>query len=68
MWVEAKIEGNHHRAALDKVPWSLSKVRKRITKHIVWMVFALLTGCGFIGYFMPARDLYVDIFSLNSGF
>ena len=69
MWVEAKVEGNHHhRAALDKAPWSLSKVRKRVTKHAVWMVFALLTGCGFIGYFMPARELYVDIFSASSGF
>ncbi|AZG71334.1 cytochrome c oxidase accessory protein CcoG [Shewanella livingstonensis] len=69
MWVEAKVEGNHHhRAALDKAPWSLSKVRKRVTKHAVWIVFALLTGCGFIGYFMPARELYVDIFSMSSGF
>lgn len=69
MWVEAKVEGNHHhRAALDKAPWSLSKVRKRVTKHVVWIFIALLTGCGFIGYFMPARELYIDIFTASSGF
>ncbi|MGI2175624.1 cytochrome c oxidase accessory protein CcoG [Shewanella ulleungensis] len=69
MWVEAKVEGNHHhRAALDRAPWSLSKLRKRVTKHVLWMVFALLTGCGFISYFMPARELYIDIFSASSGF
>ena len=69
MWIEAKIEGNHHhRAALDKAPWSLSKFRKRLTKHALWIVFALLTGCGFISYFMPARELYIDIFTASSGF
>ncbi|MCT8988410.1 cytochrome c oxidase accessory protein CcoG [Shewanella phaeophyticola] len=69
MWIEAKIEGNHHhRAALDKAPWSISKLRKRLTKHTLWIVFALLTGCGFISYFMPARELYIDIFSASSGF
>lgn len=69
MWVEAKVEGNHHhRTALDNAPWSLSKLRKRVTKHLVWMLLALLTGCGFIGYFMPARELYIDIFTLSSGF
>ncbi|GGQ05129.1 cytochrome c oxidase accessory protein CcoG [Shewanella litoralis] len=69
MWIEAKVEGNHHhRAALDKAPWSLSKLRKRFTKHALWIVFALLTGCGFISYFMPARELYIDIFSASSGF
>ncbi|GGP54728.1 cytochrome c oxidase accessory protein CcoG [Shewanella algicola] len=69
MWIEANIEGNHHhRAALDKAPWSISKLRKRLTKHALWIVFALLTGCGFISYFMPARELYMDIFTASSGF
>ncbi|ARD20435.1 cytochrome c oxidase accessory protein CcoG [Shewanella japonica] len=69
MWVEAKVEGNHHhRAALDKAPMSVNKVTKRVAKHTVWALMALVTGCGFMAYFMPARALYVDIFSFSSGF
>ena len=69
MWIEAKIEGNHHhRLALDNAPISISKIRKRVTKQTAWAVIALVTGCGFMGYFMPARDLYIDIFTFSSGF
>ncbi len=69
MWVEAKVEGNHHhRTALDNAPLSMSKIGKRVSKHTAWAVIALLTGCGFMGYFMPARELYLDIFSFSSGF
>jgi polyferredoxin len=69
MWIEAKVEGNHHhRAALDKAPLSASKIRKRMTKHSLWAIVALVTGCGFMGYFMPAKDLYIDIFTFSSGF
>lgn len=69
MWVEAKIEGNHHhRTALDNAPLSASKVGKRLSKHTAWAFIALVTGCGFMGYFMPARDLYIDIFTFSSGF
>ncbi|MFS1425503.1 cytochrome c oxidase accessory protein CcoG [Shewanella sp. 10N.286.48.B5] len=69
MWLEAKVEGNHHhRSALDKAPLSIAKIRKRFIKHSLWMLTALVTGCGFMGYFMPARALYIDIFTLSSGF
>ncbi|MCL1067319.1 cytochrome c oxidase accessory protein CcoG [Shewanella olleyana] len=69
MWIEAKVEGNHHhRTALDKAPLSVSKVSKRVSKHSAWAVMALITGCGFMAYFMPARSLYIDIFSFSSGF
>ncbi|MCE9685428.1 cytochrome c oxidase accessory protein CcoG [Shewanella sp. AS16] len=68
-WVENRIEGNsNNRKALDKAPWSLTKFRKRLAKHGLWGLMALLTGCGFIGYFIPARELYVDIFSFSAGF
>ncbi|WP_153916728.1 cytochrome c oxidase accessory protein CcoG [Shewanella sp. TC10] len=69
MWIEAKVEGNHHhRTALDKAPLSVRKVSKRVSKHSAWAVMALITGCGFMAYFMPARDLYIDIFTFSSGF
>ena len=69
VWVETQIEGNSNkRAALDKAPWSRDKFIKRALKHSTWAAIALLTGCGFIAYFVPARELYVDIFSLSASF
>ncbi|MEZ9593172.1 cytochrome c oxidase accessory protein CcoG [Shewanella sp. 10N.261.52.F9] len=69
MWIETRIEGNRNkRYALDKAPWSTDKLKKRALKHSAWGAVALLTGCGFIAYFVPARELYVDIFSFGASF
>lgn len=69
VWIETYIEGSQQqRSALDKAPMSLQKARKRICKHLAWGVIALLTGCGFIAYFIPARELYVDILTFEASF
>ncbi|WP_119977734.1 cytochrome c oxidase accessory protein CcoG [Shewanella algidipiscicola] len=69
VWVEKQIEGNSNkRYALDKAPWSLNKLTKRVSKHLIWGLMALLTGCGFIAYFVPASSLYPQIFTLNGSF
>ncbi|MCL1146396.1 cytochrome c oxidase accessory protein CcoG [Shewanella marinintestina] len=69
VWIETRIEGNRNkRYALDKAPWSTDKLKKRALKHSAWGAVALLTGCGFIAYFVPARELYVDIFSFGASF
>ncbi|MCG9731170.1 cytochrome c oxidase accessory protein CcoG [Shewanella sp. Isolate13] len=69
VWIETQIEGNSNkRVALDKAPWSGEKLKKRLLKHSAWGVIALLTGCGFIAYFIPARELYIDIFTFNASF
>lgn len=69
VWVEEKIEGSSNkRHALDKAPWSQKKLLKRTSKHLLWSVIALLTGCGFIAYFVPATELYVDVFSFSTSF
>lgn len=69
VWLESQIEGNSNkRKLLDKAPWSASKLSKRTLKHSLWGLAALITGCGFISYFIPARELYLDIFTGNAGF
>ena len=69
VWIETRIEGNRNkRYALDKAPWSSDKLKKRALKHSAWGAVALLTGCGFIAYFVPARELYIDIFSFGASF
>ncbi|WP_394147306.1 cytochrome c oxidase accessory protein CcoG [Shewanella atlantica] len=68
-WIENRVEGNRtKRLALDNAPWSSDKLFKRLTKHLIWGLTALITGCAFIAYFIPARELYLDIFSLNASF
>ncbi|MCL1059567.1 cytochrome c oxidase accessory protein CcoG [Shewanella gelidimarina] len=69
VWVEEQIEGSRNkRIALDKAPMSLNKILKRTSKHLAWGAIALLTGCGFIAYFIPARALYLDIFTFDASF
>lgn len=69
VWVENKIEGNHNkRRSLDKAPWNKDKIVKRVSKHFIWGVIAIFTGCGFIAYFVPAQTLYPQILSFNASF
>lgn len=69
VWVENKIEGNRNkRRTLDKAPWNKNKIIKRVSKHLIWGMIALFTGCGFIAYFVPAQTLYPQIFSANASF
>ena len=66
MWVEEKVEGNHRqRKRLDEAPLSTRKVRLKLTKHIIWLLIAVVTGATFVSYFYPARELWQDMFSLE---
>ena len=65
-WIEQKFEGTRNqRIKLDKQPWSLTKARKKITKHIAWLGFAFLTGFTFIGYFAPIRELSLSLLTFE---
>lgn len=69
VWVETRLEGSRNqRITLDKAPWSFNKFYKRAGKHLLWGVIALLTGCSFIAYFIPARTLYPEILTFNASF
>ncbi|WP_217874401.1 cytochrome c oxidase accessory protein CcoG [Pseudoalteromonas shioyasakiensis] len=65
-WVEHKVEGNRNqRIKLDKADWSVSKWQKKITKHAAWLVISLLTSMSFMAYFIPAKSLYMSLFTLE---
>lgn len=65
-WVEQRIEGTRNqRIKLDKSPWSTLKWRKKITKHAAWLVISLLTATSFMAYFIPAKSLYLEMFTLQ---
>lgn len=66
MWLEQKTEGSRNqRVRLDKAPWSLEKVTRKIAKHTSWLFIGLVTGFTFVGYFYPIRELLLDLLHLD---
>jgi len=66
VWVEHRIEGTRNkRMALDKAPWTLSKVYKKTLKHIIWQLMSLITATTFISYFVPVNELYSTMFTFD---
>ncbi|KFN51018.1 4Fe-4S dicluster domain-containing protein [Arenimonas composti] len=58
LWMERWTEGDRmQRMKLDAGPWNADKIRRKLAKHTLWLVFALWTGFTFVGYFTPIRDL-----------
>jgi len=55
------------RMKLDRAPWSWNKLRRKGSKQILWVTFSLWTGFTFVGYFMPIRQLGLDIVALDVG-
>jgi cytochrome c oxidase accessory protein FixG len=62
MWVERKIEGDRsERIRLDKGPFTLGKLQKKLMKHGAWLLIALLTGGAWVMYFTDAPTLIHDL-------
>ena len=58
IWVETKIEGDRGaRIRLAAEPWTLRKVAKRVSKHAIWLAFAVATGGAWVFYFNDAPTL-----------
>ena len=68
LWVERMIEGERaQRIRLDREPLGARKLGLKVAKHGVWIAIALWTGFTFVGYFTPIRELWHDVWSLNTG-
>jgi cytochrome c oxidase accessory protein FixG len=66
VWVEHRIEGTRNkRIALDKAPWTLSKVTKKTLKHLIWQLMSLFTATTFISYFVPVNELYSTMLTFD---
>jgi cytochrome c oxidase accessory protein FixG len=62
IWVETKIEGDRGaRIRLAAAPWTAGKIAKRVSKHIVWLIFAVATGGAWVFYFSDAPTLLHQI-------
>jgi cytochrome c oxidase accessory protein FixG len=67
MWVERKVEGDRGaRIRLDKQPMNGAKLAKRLTKHGIWLLIALLTGGAWIMYFQDAPTFVSEFFTGQS--
>jgi len=66
-FIEDKIEGNPiQRRKLDKAPWSADKIRKKVIKHTLWLLIAILTGITFAAYFTNAFELWHAYLTLSA--
>jgi cytochrome c oxidase accessory protein FixG len=58
IWVETKIEGDRNaRMRLAAAPWSANKIIKRVSKHAIWLAFAVATGGAWVFYYNDAPTL-----------
>jgi len=64
IWVETKIEGDRNaRMRLAGAPWTAGKVFKRVSKHGVWLTFAVATGGAWVFYYNDAPTLLHQLFT-----
>ncbi len=68
MWIERRIEGDRNaRMKLDQGQRGAAYWRKKVTKHALWLIIALLTGGSFVLYVQDAPTAVRDIFTGQAG-
>lgn len=66
--IETKLEGDTPQKALkfNNAPWSWSKATRKIIKHTLWLIIAMLTGVSFAAWFTDAYQLWDDYLHLQA--
>ncbi|OQX30911.1 MAG: cytochrome c oxidase accessory protein CcoG [Candidatus Sedimenticola endophacoides] len=65
-WIEERLEGSpQKRVKLDQAPWGATKIRIKVTKHLLWLLVGLLTGISFVAWFVDAFELWGRVLSLE---
>jgi len=68
IWVETKIEGDRNaRIRLAAAPWTAGKVLKRVSKHSIWLIFAVATGGAWVFYYNDAPTLLHQLLTGTAG-
>lgn len=68
LWIERKVEGSRNaQIKRDQAEMSSSKLRVKLTKHAIWLLFSAWTGLTFVGYFTPIIDLAQSLMALTLG-
>lgn len=67
--IERWIDGDRNaQIRLRNAPLSVGKIAKRIAKHGLWLLVALLTGGAWVFYFADAPTLLRDLFNGHAAF
>ncbi len=67
--VERWVEGDRNaRIKLDNAAWSSDKLRKYVTKHVIWILIAIATGGAWIFYFADAPGLAYNFATFQAPF
>jgi cytochrome c oxidase accessory protein FixG len=67
VWLEEKLEGApNKRVKLDAAPWTLTKLRIKVVKHLIWLLIGILTGISFTAWFSDAPQLWHDYLTLQA--
>ncbi len=62
LWIERRFEGSHvKQKKLDAAPLSVHKIMAKTGKHAVWIGLSLWTGFTLVGYFVPIRELGMQV-------
>lgn len=65
--IERAIEGDRNaRMKLDSAPWSVDKLRKRVSKHALWILIGMATGGAWVFYFANAPELAEDLLTFQA--
>jgi len=68
LWIERKIEGSRNaQMKRDQGDMTGSKLRIKILKHTIWILFSAWTGFTFVGYFTPIIDLGQSLMAFTLG-
>lgn len=67
-FIEGKLEGSTPQKALKfkNAPWSANKLIRKLSKHGLWLLIAVLTGISFVAWFTDAFQLWQDLFSFQA--
>lgn len=68
IWIETRIEGDRNaRIRLAAAPWTAGKIVKRVSKHAIWLIFAVATGGAWVFYFNDAPTLTHQLIAGSAG-
>jgi cytochrome c oxidase accessory protein FixG len=66
-WLEDLLEGTpQKRRKLEEASLSFTKIRIKVTKHLLWLAISVLTGISFVAWFYGAGELWRDFFTLKA--
>lgn len=67
-YIEGKLEGNTPQKSrkFQAAPWSVNKLVRKLSKHGLWLLIAVLTGISFSAWFIDAFTLWQQIFTFTA--